>query len=88
MEEFHNNSDLLRLPKDVIKLIISYCHCPQWFTLCKELTTLALQVISPLDHRTTNYPFGALEWATSNNKILAVASLLQGTRIILLDNLM
>jgi hypothetical protein len=42
-----NNSNFLRLPKDIIKLIISYCPCPQWFTLCTELTSLALQVISP-----------------------------------------
>jgi hypothetical protein len=60
-----DNSNLLRLPKEVIKVIISYCPCAQWFTLCKELKSLALQAISPLDHR-TNYSYGTLvgksEW--------------------------
>jgi hypothetical protein len=42
---------LCDLPKDVIKLIISFCPCPQWFTLCKQMKPLALQVISPLEYR-------------------------------------
>jgi hypothetical protein len=76
-----NNFPLLSLPTDLIKLIISFYPCIQWFTLSKQLNLLAFQVISPLDHRNRKYPFGALEWAVDHNKILAVASLLRDPRI-------
>jgi hypothetical protein len=39
------------LPIDVVKLIIQYCPYGQWFRLSKELSTLASQVISPLNCR-------------------------------------
>jgi ankyrin repeat protein len=43
------------------------------------MTSLALQIISPLDYRIDNY--GAIGWAAENNKILAIASLLQASRV-------
>jgi hypothetical protein len=74
-----NNSYLFSIPKDIINIIISYCPCPQWFILCKEFSSLASRVISPLDHRRKER--GALCWAIKHNKILAVISLLKDPRI-------
>jgi hypothetical protein len=70
----HNNLDLLSLPNDLIKDIISYYPCLQWFILCKRLKNLANDVISPLDHR-------SLVWAITNNKIIAAVYLLKDSRI-------
>jgi hypothetical protein len=67
------------LPNDMIKLIISYCPCPQWFSLCKQLNILASQVISPLDYRKEDE--GSFIWACRYNKKLAVASLLRDPRV-------
>jgi hypothetical protein len=66
--EYLEHSSLCNLPRDVIKVIISYCPCGQWFSLSKQLHILAVQVISPLDHfRKTklDFPpsFGALGWS-------------------------
>jgi hypothetical protein len=74
-----DHSNLCNLPRDVIKLIISYCPCPQWFTLCKQVHKLASQVISPLEYRKEER--GALLWAVGNNNLFAVASLLHDDRI-------
>jgi hypothetical protein len=75
-----NRSELYDLPNDVIKLIISYCPCPQWFILSKELKSIASQVISPLDYRTDEL-CDSFQWAIIYNKICAVTSLLKDSRI-------
>jgi hypothetical protein len=69
----------IALPKDVLKLIIGLYPCPQWFILSKEVNLLASEVISPLDHRKEDHC--AFCWATKNNKILAVISLLKHPHI-------
>jgi ankyrin repeat protein len=71
--------ELCDLPKDIIKMIIAFCPYGQWFQLSKELSTLASQVISPLNCRTEEN--GALFWALANKKILAAISLLKDPRI-------
>jgi hypothetical protein len=38
------------LPKDIVKIIIEYCPCGQWFLLSKEISALASQVIDPCDY--------------------------------------
>jgi hypothetical protein len=70
--------ELCDLPRDVLKIIISYCPYGQWFQLSKELSTLASQVISPLKCRISEK--GALYWALSNKKIVAAISLLKDPR--------
>jgi hypothetical protein len=71
--------ELCDLPRDTIKLIIEFSPYGQWFRLSKELNTLASQVISPLNCRISEN--GALYWALSHSKILAVKSLLKDPRI-------
>ena len=71
--------DLCSLPSDIIKRIIEYCPYGQWFRLCKELQSLALQVISPLYSRLNDH--GPLIWSLKNDKILAAISLLKDPRI-------
>jgi ankyrin repeat protein len=66
---------LCLLPTDLIKVIIAYIPCPQWFVLCKQLRVLASHVISPLDYRSKEH--GSFTWAVRNNKIFAVACLLK-----------
>jgi hypothetical protein len=70
---------LCDLPRDIIKVIISFGPYGQWFRLSKELNTLASEVISPLNCRISEK--GALCWAVSNNKIVAAISLLKDPRI-------
>jgi hypothetical protein len=71
--------ELRDLPTDVVKLIIEYSRCGQWFRLSKELSLLASQVISPLNCR--KLEGGSLCWAINNDQILAVNSLLKDPRI-------
>jgi hypothetical protein len=82
-----DRSILRQLPNDLIKIIISYSRCPQWFTLCKQLHTLARHVINPLDYKKTyqwdlkEQNCGPLLWAIYKNNKYAVASLLQDDRV-------
>jgi hypothetical protein len=76
---YNYRASLCSLPKDVIELIIGFYPCPQWFTLCKQLTPWAYRVISPLDYR--NKERGSFVWASAYNKVFVVRSLLQDTRI-------
>jgi hypothetical protein len=70
---------LCDLPKDIIKLIIQYIPCGQWFRLSKEFHSLASQVISPLDCRIDEN--GSLCWSLENNKIMALNSILNDPRV-------
>jgi hypothetical protein len=63
----------------MIKIIITFCPCSQWFLLCKKISALASQAISPLDYKI--YKGGALIWSIKRNNIAAVAYILKDTRI-------
>jgi hypothetical protein len=62
------------LPSDILKLIIEYYPTSQWFTVSKESSQLALQVISPLYYRKTDHC--SLCWALKNKIRFAAKSLL------------
>jgi hypothetical protein len=73
----HYIPSLCDLPTELLKIIISYRPCRQWFMLCKKLKILASIVINPL-----NFHCGdTLYWAIQKNNVLAVASLLKDPRI-------
>jgi hypothetical protein len=64
------------VPRDIVKLIISFYPASQWFGLCKEFNELALQVISP-SNCLTNWQFSAVEWVVFNGNAAAVSFLLE-----------
>jgi hypothetical protein len=74
---------MFRLPRDLIKEIISYYPCPQWYRLCKELYTLASQVISPVDYVFImgSLSVGPLEYVVDKGNVEAVAFLLKDPRV-------
>jgi hypothetical protein len=67
-KRYQLQGSLCDLPRDVIKEIIKLCPNRHWFTLCKLLHLLALQVISPLDYK--NYYGGALLWSGKYYKLI------------------
>jgi hypothetical protein len=71
--------ELCKLPKDIIRIIISYSPCAQWFVLSKEISTLASQTISPLNYKV--HDGGSLFWALAHQKNLAFVSLLKDPRV-------
>jgi hypothetical protein len=71
------------LPRDIIKEIISYYPCPQWYRLCKELYTLASQVISPghYSFKLETLWVGPLEYFAYKGNVEVVAFLLKDPRV-------
>ena len=67
------------LPNGILKVIIKFWPYRQWFLLCKQISTIALQALSPLDYRRKDG--GSFCWALRNNKLLAVTSLLRDPRV-------
>jgi hypothetical protein len=79
MKRSTSTSDQSILPIDILKEIIELCPCIQWFTVSKEISRLASQIISPLNYRTSDK--GSFYWAVQNNKIHVVESLLKNPLI-------
>jgi ankyrin repeat protein len=67
---------LTKLPGELQKLIIASYPCISWFTLSKNLKSLASQVISPLDHRNKE-AHCALCWAVKSGNIASAIWLIK-----------
>jgi hypothetical protein len=64
------------LPRDILKIIIEYCPCRQWFRVNKEISSLALQLISPL-----NYGKEVVDDNINKGNTMAVLFLLKDPRV-------
>jgi ankyrin repeat protein len=67
----------ITLPNDILKLIIGCYPCRQWFTVSKEISSLASQVISPLQENNKGFHC-LLCWAILCRKTAAKTLLRSG----------
>jgi hypothetical protein len=64
------------VPRDILKLIISYSPYRQWFTISKEVYKFATEIISPLKYA-PKYSCCALCWSIGKSKPVAAIHLLK-----------